>query len=98
MKKGHISRLRKLYSRKGTVEILEYVDSHKECEISDLERIATPFVVEKRLQTFRALRLMTERLELTDAGRKYLGMIRTIESLNEGVKTWKVNKTKTQDF
>ncbi len=41
---------------------------------------------------------MTERLELTDAGRKYLGIIRTTESLNEGVKTWKVNKTKTQGF
>ncbi len=94
MKKGHISRLRKLYSRKGAVEILEYVDSHPACEISDLERIATPFVVEKRLQTFRALQLMTEELELTDEGRKYLGMIRVIESLNEGVKTWKVNKAK----
>ncbi len=83
-----------MYSRKGTVEILEYVDSHPACEISDLERIATPFVVGKRLQTFRALQLMTERLELTDEGRKYLGMMRAIESLNEGVKTWKVNKIK----
>ncbi len=60
------------------------MDSHKECEISDLERIATPFVVKERLQTFRALQLMTEGLELTDAGRKYLGMIRVIESLDEG--------------
>ncbi len=84
MEKGHVSRLRKLYSRKGTVEILEYVDGHPACEISDLERIATPFVVEKRLQTFRALQLMTERLELTDAGRKYLGIIRVIESLDKG--------------
>ncbi len=84
MKKGHISRLRKLYSRKGTVEILEYVDGHAGCEVSDLERIATPFVVEKRLQTFRALQLMTERLELTDEGRKYLGIIRVIESLDKG--------------
>ncbi len=89
-----------MYSLKGTVEILEYVDSHKKCEISDLEKIATPFVVKERLQTFWALQLMTEGLELTDAGRKYLGMIRTIESLNEEVKTWKVkgikvNKTKT---
>ncbi len=94
MKKGHVSRLRKLYSRKGTVEILEYVNNNPACEISDLEKVATPFVVEKRLQTFRALQLMTERLELTDAGRKYLGIIRVIESLNEGVKTWKVNKAK----
>ncbi len=84
MEKGHVSRLRKLYSRKGTVEILEYVDGHKECEISDLEKVATPFVVKERLQTFWALQLMTERLELTDAGRKYLGMIRVIESLMEG--------------
>ncbi len=81
MKKGHISRLRKLYSRKGTVEILEYVDGHTGCEISDLEKVATPFVVEKRLQTFWALQLMTERLELTDEGRKYLDMIRKIEGL-----------------
>ncbi len=73
------------------------MDGHTGCEISDLDKVATPFVVKERLQTFWALQLMTERLELTDAGRKYLGIIRVIESLRRGENVEKERVQREQD-
>ncbi len=74
-------RLKKLYSLEGTAEILEYLDAHPGCGKRDLEGVASPSIVSKRLQTFRALRLITKELELTDTGREYLDIIRKIEAL-----------------
>ncbi len=74
-------RLKKLYSLDGTVEILEYLDGHPGCRKRDLQAVARPSTVSKRLHTFLTLGLITEELELTNEGRKYLGTIREIETI-----------------
>ncbi len=74
-------RLKKLYSLEGTAEILEYLDGHPRCRKGDLQAVASPSTVSKRLHTFLTLGLITEELELTNEGRKYLGTIRKIETL-----------------
>ncbi len=74
-------RLKKLYSLEGTAEILEYLDAHPGSRKRDLEGVASPPIVSKRLHTFLALGLITKGLELTNAGREYLDIIRKIEAL-----------------
>ncbi len=74
-------RLKKLYSLEGTAEILEYLNGHPGCRKRDLHTVASPSTVSKRLHTFLTLGLITRELELTNEGRKYLGTIRKIETL-----------------
>ena len=82
-----IGKLRKLYSLKGTAEILEYIYENPGCTKKDLREIALSQIILQRLTMFREYGLIhQDELMLTELGKKLLSLINEIESLEHSCK------------
>ena len=76
-----VSRLQKLYSLKGTAELLEFIGEHPGATQKDFEAIADPFIVAERIEEFLNFGLIDQQMTLTEKGEMFLATIRKIEAL-----------------
>ena len=79
-----IGKLRRLYSLKGTAEIMEYIYHNPGCTKNDLREVAFSQIVSQRLDKLREYGLIhQDELMLTELGKKVLSLIHDIESLEK---------------
>ena len=76
-----VGRLQKLYSLKGTAELLEFISQNPSATQKDLEAIADPFIVVERVEEFLNFGLIDQQMTLTEKGETFLTVIRKIEAL-----------------
>jgi len=87
-----VSRLRKLYSLKGTAELLEFIGQHPGATQKDLEAIADPFIVAARIEKFLNFGLIDQQMTLTEKGEIFLTVIRKIEALEADIDSEKTSR------
>ncbi len=87
-----LSRLKRLYSLKGTAELLEFIGQHPGSTQKDLEAIADPFIVAERIEEFLNFRLIDQQMVLTEKGETFLTVIRKIEALEADIDSEKTSR------
>jgi hypothetical protein len=87
-----VGRLQKLYSLKGTAELLEFISQHPGATQKDFEAIADPFIVAERIEEFRNFGLIDQQMTLTEKGETFLAVIRKIEALEADINTDKTSR------
>ena len=87
-----VSRLQKLYSLKGTAELLEFIGQHPGTTQKDFEAIADPSIVATRIEEFRNFGLVDQQMTLTEKGETFLTIIRKIEALEADINPEKTSR------
>ena len=87
-----VSRLQKLYSLKGTAELLEFISQNPGATQKDLEAIADPSIVAERIEEFLNFGLVDQQMVLTEKGETFLAVIRKIEALEADINPEKTSR------
>ena len=87
-----VSRLQKLYSLKGTAELLEFISQHPGATQKDFEAVANPSIVAARIEEFLNFRLIDQQMTLTEKGETFLATIRKIEALETEIDSEKISR------
>ena len=87
-----VSRLQKLYSLKGTAELLEFISQNPGATQKDLEAVADPSIVAARIEKFRNFGLVDQQMTLTEKGETFLTVIQKIEALEADIDSEKTSR------
>ena len=87
-----VNRLQKLYSLKGTAELLEFISQHPGATQKDLEAVADPSIAAARIEEFLNFGLIDQQMELTEKGETFLTVIRKIEALEADINLEKTSR------
>jgi len=87
-----VSRLQKLYSLKGTAELLEFISHNPGATQKDFEAIADPSIVAARIEKFRNFGLIDQQMVLTEKGETFLAVIQKIEALEADIDSEKTSR------
>jgi hypothetical protein len=87
-----VNRLQKLYSLKGTAELLEFISQNPGATQKDFEAIADPSIVAARIEEFLNFGLIDQQMVLTEKGETFLTIIRKIEALEADINSEKTSR------
>jgi len=87
-----VNRLQRLYSLKGTAELLEFISQNPGATQKDFEAVADPSIVAARVEEFLNFRLIDQQMTLTEKGETFLTVIQKIEALDAGIDSEKTSR------